>query len=165
MLARLPLLAILWAGCAAPQHPATTVGQVPEVELTTLDGKPMRVSEALGGKIAVVSLWATWCEACRDELEALKRLHERAGTRGAVVLAISVGEKRALVESFVREHALSYAQLVDEDFRLADALGARRVPATLVVDRDGRIVFSGGALDAEAIAALRAALDNPVARR
>jgi peroxiredoxin len=155
----------LWAGCAAPQRPVTTVAQVPEVELTTLDGKPMRVSQALGGKIGVVSLWATWCEACRDELEALSRLSQRAGTRGAVVLAVSVGEKRALVESFVRSHTLPYAQLVDEDYKLADALGARRVPATLVVDRDGRIVFSGGALDAEALAALRNALDHAVARR
>lgn len=155
----------MWAGCAAPQHPAHSVGQVPEVELATLDGKPARVTQALGGKIGVVSLWATWCEACREELDALNRLHERAGSRGAVVLAIAVGEKRAKVASFVREHALSYAQLVDEDYKLADALGARRVPATLVVDRDGRILFSGGALDAEAIAALRAALDNAVARR
>jgi len=58
----------------------------------------------------------------------------------------------------VQRQRLPYAQLVDERFRFADALGQERVPATLVIDRTGRIVFSGGALDDSALAALRAAL-------
>jgi hypothetical protein len=46
---------------------------------------------------------------------------------------------------------------VDPNFALADALGERRVPATLVVDRSGHIVYRGGALDGAGLAALRRA--------
>jgi len=46
----------------------------------------------------------------------------------------------------------------DGEFKLSDALGQRRVPATLVLDRGGRVVYSGGALDEQALAAFRAAL-------
>jgi hypothetical protein len=54
---------------------------------------------------------------------------------------------------------MGYLQLVDEDVLLADALGQRSVPATLVVDRSGRIVYRGDALSAEGLAAFRNALE------
>jgi hypothetical protein len=43
---------------------------------------------------------------------------------------------------------------VDEQFHFADSLGQKRVPATLVVDRDGRVVYAGGVLDDPALSAL-----------
>jgi peroxiredoxin len=64
------------------------------------------------------------------------------------------------VDTFVREHGVRYAQLVDEDFRLADALGQRDVPATLVVDRQGRVVYRGDALDGNGLEAFRKTLDE-----
>jgi hypothetical protein len=48
--------------------------------------------------------------------------------------------------------------LVDERFQLADALGQNRVPATVVLDRKGRIVYRGGVFDEAALAAFRKAL-------
>jgi len=106
-----------------------------------------------------VSLWATWCEACLGEIDALERLQTQALTRDdAVVVGVAVGETRETVAAFTRQRHLPYAQLVDETFRLADALGEERVPATLVVDRDGRIVFRAGALDHAGLAAFRSAL-------
>jgi peroxiredoxin len=80
---------------------------------------------------------------------------------GAALVAIAVGEPRAQVQSFVQQRSLPWPQLVDERFQLADALGQTRVPATLVLGRDGKIVYRGGAFDEAALAALRAALvDN-----
>jgi len=62
------------------------------------------------------------------------------------------------ISRFVQRRALPYAQLVDERFQLADAIGQSRVPATLVLDRDGRVLYRGGAFDESALAAFRAAL-------
>jgi peroxiredoxin len=164
MLIRRSLLILLLASCATAPARAPR-SDLPAVELLTLDGQPTRLQQALEGRVALVAVWATWCEACATEFEALTRLSERAGARGAVVVAVAVGEKRSTVAEFVARRGLRYPQLVDEDFRLADALGQTRVPATLVVDRDGRILFSGGTLDESAIAALRGALEKNVALR
>jgi peroxiredoxin len=76
-----------------------------------------------------------------------------------VVVSVAVGERRETVAAFARRVGLPYAQLVDESFGLADALGQERVPATLVINRSGRIVFRGGALDRAGLAAFRSALD------
>jgi len=144
----------------APTSPSTTA--IAPIELRTLDGRPARLDEVARGRPALVSLWATWCEACAREFEALSRLHEATRGNGAAVIAIAVGEPHAQVAAFVQHRALPYAQLVDERFQLADALGASRVPATLVLDRDGKVVYRGGVFDEAALAAFRRALSDGV---
>jgi peroxiredoxin len=163
MLIRLSLLSILLVSCATapPVRPPRT--DLPPVELVTLDGQPTHLQQVLAGKVALVAIWATWCEACASEFEALERLAERAGAKGGVVVAVAVGEKRSTVAEFVARRKLKYSQLVDEEFRLADALGQSRVPATLVIDRDGRIVYTGGTLDEGALTAMRGVLEKNTA--
>ncbi len=168
MLRRLSFL-ILLAACGSPTRSAqptvksassvaASQRSLPVIDLVTLDGQPTHIAQALGGRPALVSLWATWCEACATEFEPLQRLSERANSLGAVVVAVAVGEPRAKVAEFVAKHQLTYPQLVDEQFHFADSAGQKRVPATLVIDRQGRIVYSGGVLDEIALAALEKAI-------
>jgi peroxiredoxin len=141
---------------------ASREGILPAASLTTLEGAATDLHAVLRGRVAVLSFWATWCDACVGEIAALERLHAQARARGdAVVVGIAVGEPRETVAAFAMERHLPYQQLVDERFQLADALGQQRVPATLVVDRAGRIVFRGGALDPASLAAFRSALHSP----
>lgn len=140
---------------------AVTSATLPTTHLTTLDNTTTELASTLRGRVAVVSLWATWCEACVAEFDALNRLETYAQTSGAVVVAVAVGESRADVAAFLATRGLRYVQLVDEEFKLADALGQRQVPATLVVDRRGRVRHVGGAFDARALAAFREALRDP----
>lgn len=159
---RLPLLIglLLGSGCAAAASPVPQ-RLLPVESLLTMDGAPADLGAMVHGRPAVISLWATWCDACSAEIGALNRLDEQTDSRGdALVVGIAVGEPRAKVAAFARERGVKYARLVDEDFRLADVLGERRVPATLVVDRTGRIVYRGGALDAAGLAAFRSVLGN-----
>jgi peroxiredoxin len=160
----IPFAMILDLGCTSPAFslpagvPFAAVS-LPSTPLVALDGTATDLRTVLRGRVAVVSLWATWCEACVDEIDGLERLQAQADARGdAVVVGVAVGERRETVAAFARKRGLLYARLVDEDFRLADALGEARVPATLVVDHDGRIVFRGGALDSAALTAFRRAL-------
>jgi cytochrome c biogenesis protein CcmG/thiol:disulfide interchange protein DsbE len=159
---RLPLLIVLLsAGCAPAAAPTPPPTVLPAAPLVTMQGDPADLVAIVRGHAAVISLWATWCDACSAEIGALNRLDEQAGMReDALVVGVAVGEPRAKVAAFARDRGLKYARLVDEDFRLADLLGERRVPTTLVVDRTGRIVYRGGALDAAGLAAFRSVLGN-----
>jgi len=127
--------------------------------LSALDGTRTDLSSVLHGRPALVSLWATWCAACVGETKALNQLEERSGSDGrALVVGVAVGESRETVGAFAEAHRLGYSLFIDEDFRAADALGERRVPTTLVVDRRGHIVFRGGALDRASLTAFRQVL-------
>lgn len=98
-------------------------------------------------------------------MPALAKLDGWAREHGAVVVGVAVGEPEAKVAEFVATKRLAYPQLVDEDFRVADALGERSVPATIVVDRTGRVVYRGGALDERAKDAFEAAITSRAAAR
>ena len=54
------------AGCAssspAPAAPGRAAVPAPVV---TLSGQSTEVASVARGRVALVSLWATWCEACR----------------------------------------------------------------------------------------------------
>jgi thiol-disulfide isomerase/thioredoxin len=163
---RLPLLvafvASLEGACTSVHGPTLAPARMlPPTSIVTLDGTVTDLRSVLHGRVGMVSLWATWCVACVNEMEALARLQAQAGGHGdAVVIGVAVGETREVVATFARKVDIGYPQFVDEDFRLADALGQNHIPATLVVDRSGNIVFRGGALDSTGLAAFRTALQS-----
>ncbi|MFO0737706.1 MAG: TlpA disulfide reductase family protein [Labilithrix sp.] len=144
MFRRIALLCLV-AACAAParEKPST----LPQAQLQSLEHGSEELTRALGGRPALVSLWATWCDACQKEMPDLAQLDTWAKEHGGVVMGVAVGEPVEKVKTFASAHRMAYPILVDEDFRLADALGEKKVPTTLVIDRTGRIVFTGGALD------------------
>lgn len=156
------------ASCAGPRAPAGPMAAAPtvaappralsdfrDVLLGDLAGQPKRFGDALGRRPALVSFWAPWCESCVREAPALQQLSRQAGACGAAVVGVAVGETPQTVERFTHDRRLDYPQLTDPDFHLADALGQRRIPATLVLDAQQAIVYSGDALDVAAIAALK----------
>ena len=154
------LLFVLVTSCAsaprsAPPHTATPL---PNVELATLAATPTTLAVELAMRPALVSLWATWCDTCVAELGALDRLSTKVAPRGGYVVAVAEGESSATVAAFVKAKALGYPQLIDEKYLLGDAIGARQVPTTLVIDRKGAIIFRGASLDEAALRAFDAAL-------
>ncbi|HTA18899.1 MAG TPA: TlpA disulfide reductase family protein [Polyangia bacterium] len=169
MRARLPFLVTLALassiGCSAGSRaPARDPGSVDGVPLVSADGRPVALRDALAHRPTLVSFWAPWCEPCVRELPALERLSRAVAPCGGGVVGVAVGEKPHATAAFARARGLDYPQLTDEPFALADALGQRRIPATVVFDAAGRVVFTGDALDARAEAALARALGDAATR-
>jgi thiol-disulfide isomerase/thioredoxin len=140
----------------APASPESGWQQIP---LADLERRPVTLATVLAGRPALVNLWAPWCERCKTELPELDRLSRRIEGCG-VVIGVAVGEDVPHTAAFVHQHGLSYPQVVDEDFQLADALRKSRVPTSLVVDTAGTIVHVGPALDEAALGALESALSR-----
>jgi peroxiredoxin len=159
-----PQILVFVAGCGVSTPPP--VAPVRLVALSnqtvmTLSGERTDLGRVTDGRVALVSLWATWCEACTKEIDALNRLARKTSERqDAMVVGVAVGESAASVEAFARSREMKYVQLVDADFSLADALGQRSVPATLVIDRAGHVVYRGEVLDGAALLAFRKALGS-----
>ena len=152
------LIALLLAACAPAAAPGPALGApLPEVATVGLDRQPASLVGLTRGRVALVALWATWCPTCAKELDALDRLQGEVGP-GALVVGVAVGEPYDKVARYLEPRRLAYAQLVDEEFKLADALGTNRVPTTLVVGKNGTLRYAGGSLDRHALDALRQAL-------
>jgi len=149
-------------GAGAPAiapAPAAGPSAWQQIPLADLDSRPITLAKVIAGRPALVNLWAPWCERCKTELPDLDRLSRRLEGCG-VIVGVAVGEDVPHTAAFVQQRGLVYPQVVDEGFRLADALRQSRVPTTLVVDGEGAIVHVGLALDRAAVGALEAVLSR-----
>jgi thiol-disulfide isomerase/thioredoxin len=103
------------------------------------DGKTIDMSN-WKGRVALVNLWATWCGPCRAEMPHLAKLQALYGSDQFEVVALSVDLKGAEASAaFLKEiKADNLALYVDQTTRAMKKLGAIGLPATILVDRNGR---------------------------
>jgi len=90
-------------------------------------------------KVILLNFWATWCEPCREEMPSVERLWQRYRNRGLVVLAISLDVTPQLVVDFTARHRLSFLIGLDSKGKVATLYGARALPATFIIDREGAL--------------------------
>ena len=92
------------------------------------------------GKVVLVNLWATWCAPCRKEMPDLNELQAELGSDDFEVVAVSLDRgsdaapKEFLNEIGVKELAFYH----DPSAKLGAKLKTIGMPATLLLDRDGR---------------------------
>ena len=92
------------------------------------------------GKVVLLNLWATWCIPCRKEMPGLERLQKELGSDTFEVVAVSAdrvgieGAKKFLAGIKVSDLGV-YA---DPTVRVTSTLKAIGLPATLLIDREGR---------------------------
>ena len=151
-------LLLCFVGCASNRPPVARAAVLPAVELTRVNGGGESLKAALGGSVAVIDLWATWCTACEQQRPKLERLHAAYFARGLRVIGLDVGETASVLDAYLADHRTSYPIYLDPDFRVADALGEKRLPTLLVIDREGRIIRRSPALDAQTLATIKAQL-------
>lgn len=101
-----------------------------------------RTMEDWRGRVVLLNLWATWCAPCRREMPALDRLQAALGDDDFEVVALSVDRNGAEASAaFLAEvGASNLALYVDATTKAMFALRARGLPATYLIDREGRII-------------------------
>ena len=118
--------------------------------------------EALRGSAVVLNLWGSWCAPCRTEAPVLRQVSADYASRGVRFLGINVQDNPGAATAFERRFAVTYPSMNDQSGRASLALSeyvpASVVPATLVLDRQGRV--SARVLGAVEGAALRTLLDT-----
>jgi thiol-disulfide isomerase/thioredoxin len=125
------------------------------VVLNDLRGRATPLA-AVPGKVLLVNLWATWCEACRIDLPMLERFHVAMGDRVAVAAVSTDTTNRENVRSYLEKLSIHRLPiLLDPDGRVASnstespaQLTAYGMPITYLIDASGRIAgYISGALD------------------
>ncbi len=112
----------------------------PDFALKSDSGRNVRLSE-LRGQVVLVNFWASWCSPCRQELPLLNKIFTRYRAAGFALLAVSVDDDRKNAEAMLRRLGLQFPTLFDGDKNVVKLYRVDTMPATLLIDRDGRVRY------------------------
>jgi thiol-disulfide isomerase/thioredoxin len=127
------------ADCPATP-PAEEGSDLADVTLACLGGgEPVRLAQLSGP--AMLPLWASWCEPCKEELPLFARLAEEAGDRLAVLGIDYQDTQPDLALELLRDSGARFPQVADPGGVLADHYRIRGLPGVLWVREDGSATF------------------------
>lgn len=100
---------------------------------------------AYKGKVVVINIWGSWCGPCRAEAPNLAAVAAADKAKGVQFLGINTRDLTVSnAASFARTYGIDYPNLYDPYGKLIlrfakGTLNPQSLPATLVVDRQGRV--------------------------
>ncbi len=137
------LLAFFWRGLSLdPQHlPSTKLGKpLPRFRISTLDGGPevVMTDASFKGSMALLNVWASWCEACNEEQVFLMTLAQE----GVVIYGLNYKDKRRAARAWLAEWGNPYKMVgEDREGQLGIDLGVYGAPETFLIDKNGIIQY------------------------
>jgi thiol-disulfide isomerase/thioredoxin len=141
LLALLTTTALLSPVTARAAGPAEIrIGEsLPDQPMTGLNGPDRRLA-SYRGKRLLINVWASWCGPCRQEMASLERLAWQPGELSLTVIGISTDDYRNLALDWLKSSNATLSHYIDHQVQLESLLGASRIPLTVLVDEQGRVL-------------------------
>jgi len=125
---------------------------VPFIDFTTddLTGKPVKLSERIAGKPAVLHLWASWCGPCRKKGKELIPVYEEFRDKGFVVIGVAREKSVSFAKSAIEKDKYPWENLVElndagkiwEKYGIGNSGGA-----VFLIDENGNIVANNPSIE------------------
>lgn len=125
--------------------------QAPDFKLPTPKGDSVSLS-SFRGKVVVLDFWASWCGPCRRLNPLMVELYNKYKDKGVDFLGVSLDDDKAQWLKAIESDKLTWTHVSDlKGWRNQAAVlyEIHAIPATYLIDRDGKIVgnFHGEDLD------------------
>jgi len=111
-----------------------------DFSLENIDGEPFSLADAQG-RWLFLHFWASWCVPCRKEMPAIERLQAALGDQGPRIVLINTAEDEDTVFEFLAAVATDLDSLLDTDGTVTEQWKPRGLPATWLVDPEGRVRY------------------------
>jgi thiol-disulfide isomerase/thioredoxin len=124
---------------AAPAQEVAIGAPLRDALLTGLNG-PSRLLSAYRGKPLLINVWASWCGPCQAEMASLERLAWRDRSRYFAIIGISTDDDAERAGRFLNLSNATISHFLDRSLEMEHMLGASRLPLTVLIDADGRVL-------------------------
>ena len=133
------VVATAGTGGAQPSEEVPIGGTLRDATLRGLNGPPRKLSEFLG-KPLIINVWASWCGPCRAEMASLERLAWRDESRDLTIIGISTDDYENRALAALASSNTTITHFIDKNLLVEKMLGASRLPLTVLVAPDGRVL-------------------------
>jgi thiol-disulfide isomerase/thioredoxin len=157
-------LSILAAAYAATPAMAQDLGidvgsTAPAVTVQALDGKTVNLANYFGKTPVLIEFWATWCPNCKELMPTLLDAERKYGSRVKfMAIAVAINQSPEKVRRWLAAHPLPHDTFYDVEGKAAGAFDAPATSYVVVLDKTGRVVYTGLGGKQNLEAALRKAL-------
>ncbi|WP_040249561.1 TlpA disulfide reductase family protein [Psychroserpens mesophilus] len=128
---------------------ATEIGQVaPPFSAPTPDGKMLSLND-VKGKLTLIDFWASWCKPCRRENPNVVKVYNKYHNKGLEIISVSLDGSRTQKDpkaawiKAIEDDKLTWSHVSNLGYfndPVAKAYNIRSIPATFLLDQDGKIV-------------------------
>ncbi len=137
---RIAITLLLAAAAGACMAAVTPLAAAPDFTLKSLEGKNMRLAEQRGN-VVLVNFWASWCGPCKVEMPHLNKLYDKYRAAGFTMLGVNVDEDPRTASAAANKLAMRFPVLFDNDKLVSKLYDLQSMPATVLIDRDGRVRY------------------------
>jgi len=137
-----------------------------EFNLETLDKSKSYTLNDFKGEVILLNLWASWCTGCKKEMPEFFKLQNQYKS-GFKILTVSIDKNCADSQNFMKSvekdvgYSTPFVSLYDPTKSLAKAYGARGMPSSYLIDRNGIVnLVIVGSLSHDDILELKVEIDR-----
>jgi thiol-disulfide isomerase/thioredoxin len=95
------------------------------------------------GKVTIIDFWASWCKPCRLENPNVLRIYNEFHSKGLNIIGVSLDKDAASWKEAIQLDKLPWnhvSNLKEWEEPIAKTYGVRGIPATFILDANGKIV-------------------------
>jgi thiol-disulfide isomerase/thioredoxin len=137
------LLSMLAACSGSLKSQTVHIGEfAKEIAEATPDGDTIKLS-SLKGKVVLVDFWASWCGPCREYSPVLVKVYKKYKDKGFEIYSVSLDRELRKWMRAIKSDKLSWIHVSDLkvwNSKAAAEYGVDAIPASVLLDKDGRIV-------------------------
>jgi len=135
--------------------------KAPDVTVVDLDGKSVHLGQYVGKQPVLLEFWATWCPLCQALEPSLKAAHAKYGVKVTfIAVGVGVNETPASIKRHLAAAPLPFLVLYDANGAAVRAYQAPTTSYIVVLDRAGKVVYTGAGAEQDIAAVLQRLLGD-----
>lgn len=133
---------IAWGLNRSMQGPIRVGDKVPDIQMVTFDGQPIKTSD-LSGKVVVLNFWASWCKPCEQEAASLEEAYQSFKAGGKVeFIGLAYVDTEPNSRAYLQKFGITYANGPDLRTAVSQMFHITGVPETYIIGPDGHLAYA-----------------------